>query len=458
MNKQVAKFAQSLTIFLIFIASIYRSGKIVETDVYWQTRAGLDWLSDKTFIKNDLWSYVPNGEWIPNSWGWNLVLAYAYRLSNDYGLFALGFVVTISFLALLVVAARRLTSSWNSINHVLAFVLMFAIPILSIRPALISAYGMLIMLLSTHAFLKAFQTRPIIMSFVFLIFNVLMINLHLAWPIFLGAAFIGWSGLLLSYLPYKKALSTILPLGIAAVIGIFISPLKQHLFSHMLMTFVSSTELIYEWKPMWNEPLYLFGLVLVFAQIRPAKKFKRIRPWAFCSMALAVMGIFAIRYMPWALLFSLPAWSFWIRSFQVKKDKFLSIAGIGLAIALIFISYEAITLHGRPSFLEDIKALPANCRLIATPQTSGAVVLFRPDVKIFVDSRNEYWGKGRYKLVNEFMKHPNDDLLTAIEPTCVMVERNSPVANYFRYHPGWEIKNSGTPSMEIWSSAALPQY
>lgn len=457
MNKQVAKFAQSLTIFLIFIASIYRSGKIVETDVYWQTRAGLDWLSDKTFIKNDLWSYVPNGEWIPNSWGWNLVLAYAYRLSPDYGLFALGFVTTISFLALLVIAARKLTSSWNSINHVLAFVLMFAIPILSIRPAFISAYGMLIMLLSTHVFFRIFQTKPVIMSLIFLVFNILMINLHLAWPIFLAAAFIGWSGLLLSYLPYKKALFTIFPLGIAAILGILVNPLGHLLFSHMLMTFSSSTELIYEWKPMWNEPLYFFGLILVFAQIYPAKKFKRIRPWAFCSMALSVMGIFAIRYMPWSLLFALPAWSFWIRSFQINKDKFLSIAGIGLGIALIFISYEAVSLHGTPAYLEEIKQLPANCRLIATAQTSGAVILFRPDVKIFVDSRNEYWGKERYKLINEFMRHPNDDLLQEIEPTCAMVEKKSSVSNFFRYRRGWELKNSGTSGIEVWSFVASPQ-
>lgn len=458
MNKSVSKFAHLLTLFLIFLASFYRSGKIVESDVFWQTRAGLDFLNHQTLLTNDIWSYAPHaGEWIPNSWGWNAILGYAYKYSATFGLFTLGFVVSIIFFSIIISASRKIGSSWNSINHTLSVIIIFSLPILSLRPALISALAVAIVLFFIEDLLRLFTKRPIILTILFLLLNFVMINLHLSWPAYLFAGLVGVTGYLLTTSSYKKTLFTMLPLTIAAVIGITANPLEFKWLSHVLFTISSSTDLIYEWRPIWEEPIYILGLIIILVQLYPVTKFKRIRPWAFTSVAFGIMGIMAIRFLPWAFLFALPAWSFWIRSFRIKKDKYLSLPGVALAVALTTICFEASELHGMPAYLDAIKVLPPNCHLIATPLPSGAVILFRPDVKIFVDGRNDYWGKERYQIVSDFSKKPDADLLAIIKPTCALTEKNSPMSTFFRYSRSWDQVKSPSNSMEVWSLAASPQ-
>ena len=87
-----------------------------------------------------------------------------------------------------------------------------------------------------------------------------MINLHLSWPAYLASGLCG----LIAFQRNIKILSLMIGASLA---GILVNPIGLHLFSHIFFTVNSSTPIIYEWRPVWRAPVYLFPLLLSFALI-----------------------------------------------------------------------------------------------------------------------------------------------------------------------------------------------
>jgi hypothetical protein len=51
---------------------------------------------------------------------------------------------------------------------------------------------------------------------------------------------------------------------------------------------------------------------------------------------------------------------------------------------------------GRPAESAIVTSLPAGCNLFTDPDTAGAVLLLRPDVKVWIDMRTEVYGSSAY--------------------------------------------------------------
>ena len=83
--------------------------------------------------------------------------------------------------------------------------------------------------------------------------------------------------------------------------------------------------------------------------------------------------------------------------------------------------------HSRaPSTSETLGQLPADCRLISDPGTSGAAVLLRPDVPVWYDGRADYWGRERNALAARTLSADTVDAAPFTDATCVVLRVDDP--------------------------------
>jgi hypothetical protein len=319
-----------------------------------------------------------------------------------------------------------------------------------LRPALISAFGALLIVINVDKIRNSIERFPFITAFVFFLFNILFINFHFSWPAYLLAAMAG----LLSSVKGKKFFI----LAASAFAGILINPLGVSLFSHILFTVNESAGLIYEWNHVWDAPIYFIPIIFSLIPAYFLRNKIELQKWSYGTLVFSLMGIWAIRFAPWALLFSIPCWTAILGSIEIneKTEKpflvFIFICNIILAVIYCPRTLESIKLHGLPVYTSELILLPRNCNLLASQLDSNSVLLFRPDVKIMIDGRNDYWGKDAYIKINR-------NLLALPEPfypntNCALIENNSPLSKIFSQSPQWKKLSSENAFREIWSSPA----
>src|SRR4051812_17025367 len=72
------------------VIGVLRVESIADPNVLWETRDGLNIVSSGHLPRSDTWSWTVTGKhWVPNSWGWDVVLGAAYRLGSGTGLVVL---------------------------------------------------------------------------------------------------------------------------------------------------------------------------------------------------------------------------------------------------------------------------------------------------------------------------------------------------------------------------------
>jgi len=168
------------------------------------------------------------------------------------------------------------------------------------------------------------------------------------------------------------------------------------------------------------------------------------------------MGIFAIRFIPWALIFSTPSLAAYLSTlslsdwWQLRIKNYLNVLCIPFAFYFFYSAIAATKLHGRYEELEAINFLPKDCHLFASPLVSGAVTLYRPDVKIFIDGRNDYWGINRYLLYNQLTDNPTQKLLSENNPNCAITEKASGLSLFLRTSGHWKLSKFNSAHLEIW--------
>lgn len=449
-----------MSVFLIFFASIAKSGKILDTDIFWQVRAGLDWFNNFKIITIDQWSYIPAGDWIPNSWGWNIVLATFFKISPEFGLFFFGSLLNLFLFFILIRMARKLNAKWEYINISLILIIIFALPIFAIRPAFISGLTALLFLIYSNIFFEFTSRSPIIAYLTFFFFNILMINFHYSWPAFILPSLIGitFFNLNNSQSPKLKINSFAL-LFLISILGIFINPLGIHLFKHIFETVSVSKVTIYEWQFIGKEPMYIISLIIALLPIWFMRFENNSKLLSGAVITFSLMGLYAIRFIPWALVYSFPLIAIIPNQFKVptwwqnRHSLITNLVSITFVLIFIPFSYEGIKYHGKANNLEMINKLPTKCQLFASPLISGEVILYRPDIKIYIDGRNDYWGIDRYKFANALIENPTLKNIDAIGTTCILTEAYSPLSKLLNSTQSWKRTNKS--NLEIWINQTL---
>lgn len=340
---------------------------------------------------------------------------------------ALTGVLTALVLSLTAVFACKLKATPLMTAIFLTFGTVLVFPVLTLRASILDYLFIILILTYTPAIVRFLlrNEKTLLITFTFIVFVCAVgVNLHLTWPL-VALAFLltAFACIKIVTRDWVLTLKLTLFLTSAAIIGLLCSPLNYTLFTHALTTASVSTDYISEWEPTWN---YFWLLPFLFVTFYASVYFYRQKVTRYLTLPvlfLTFLSFTAVRFSPYAVTISVV-----FLACVCSKSKLSRLATILLTSVLVVLNSLILILFtvGNRDALEqitnpaEVSALPANCRLFASPTHSGAVILFRPDVKVFIDGRNDYWGQ-RYKVVSDVLKsNSGADQIVKLGGTCVL--------------------------------------
>ena len=115
----------------------------------------------------------------------------------------------------------------------------------------------------------------------------------------------------------------------------------------------------------------------------------------------------------------------------------LTVAMLLVALALPALLMRSLTLeHSRdPAFA----ALPDGCRLFSDDVSAKYIELYRPDVRVWIDGRQDYWGRERLLQWRNYSQARGDSPLVPMGTTCVLLvdPGSAPLAELLDKSPSW---------------------
>ena len=387
--------------------SFIKGAYLSETDIFWQIRSGQDITDTGQIISSEKWNWLVAGkEWMPNSWLWNIILAFFY---DHGGIVAVGTFVG-AFTALTLLLAWKLIELSGLSSRFVQFGVMLALivavfPWVSGRPQQ-ADYMLLIIFYIVALTLKAFsyKSRLLIVTISSLILSMLWMNLHLTAPfgVFLFAAGYWAISCLHFNESWQQKLIASASVSFAGLVGLFITPFGISGLLKTLLVTDESKDLITEWMPpeistssglITYLTIALFGIGVLLIALKA-------KQWIL-AIALVVLVIFsfeAIRFAPFLAIFALIAVSL-IPEVKVKQDQLLAglLAGLsaivfvgGVVTASYLASHPNLMTFIQPNSLDEV---PQGARLLTLPNGGSTAILFRPDISPSTDGRNDVVGK-----------------------------------------------------------------
>lgn len=427
---------------------LLRAGTLAESDTFWQIRTGLLTMSNRAIPTLDPFSWTANGEpWTLNSWGFNVLIAIAYRVA---GLPAVA--LATAAMALVALALALVLARMKGAHPALAAVFLhvsFALLVIyfSARPQLIDYVAVLLLVLLLGRLVEeSGSTRWGLAAIAGL--TVVWVNLHAAAP--LGLAIIGATTVLVALNPATRSRSVwcFAALLVAAVASLA-NPYGTGVLTQAVRVADASTDLIIEWQPLNPaDPLqmlaFVSGLLALVISVR-RRDVLMVAPLAVT--ALGALG--ATRILPILVLVALPVLSAAATRPAVlayiasRRRMLVQGAIVGLA-ALTVLAGVAATHFGRPDPTKYsravVQAIPTQCRLFNSYLLGGYVILERPDVRVSVDSRNDLYGVERVRRSLEAVAgRPGQQLADA---DCVMVPPTTGLAQRLADSDDWVTKES----------------
>lgn len=416
---------------------VLRAARLTEHDPYWQARDGSERLAGTPLSRPDSWSWAdPSGVFRPTSPAWNTAVALGHESLGLPGIALVGALGMLAYFAVAVLVARRLSARPLPTLVATALVALLALPMVSPRATIVVEALLLATLALGHALTTAALSRTA-STYAAVALSGTVLGwagawLHVSWTVLaLGLACALPLLALLAGVPrWRLALAATAGLGLA--VGSMLGPYRLSVWQLLLDISSASGGQIIEWlspltgglRARWL-PVAALCLALAGAcALRlwlhcPGSPGSRERArWALevvlvaTSLAAAVAGLVAIRFLGVAALTLLPVLAAELSTATVRwRDvpqrseafRHRLTAGywrpIVTGVLVLLAPLAVITAHspGRPEPEADLVGdLPRDCRLFATPDAAGAVLLLRPDVKVWVDMRTEVHGGRAY--------------------------------------------------------------
>ena len=375
-----------------------------DSDVLWGTRAGLDMLNSGRPLHTATHSWAVAGRpWIPNSWGWDLVLGFAFRIGGLAAIGILGILLLLGLVLLIGRVAVRVGAhpAWTAIVFVV--VGFFIMQQLEPRPQFVSYLMVLAIPPLLPSVLYGDRQRALKATAAICLLQNLWMNLHTSavlGPVILGA---GGLGLLLDRdrpgrdLPRQAR-------RLAAVVGLsagscLLTPYGAAPLTNIEQVRRASVGLIREWAPAGihgTDPI--FGLVAIAVGVVAAWLAFRARRFDTVAIVavLAVATASAIRFTPMLLLVALPEIAVLAGRIQARPAFVKRVVAAGCAVFVVFGIANARSFARVSDAVASpalVAALPHGCRLVNDYSLGGAVMLARPDVTVSVDGRNDMYGR-----------------------------------------------------------------
>ena len=413
----------------------HRAARLTERDPYWQTRDGLERWSGAPLARPDSWSWaLPEGTFRPTSPGWNSALALGYDHVGFLGLALTAAIGMLAYFTVALVVARRLNARPLPALLATVVVTLLALPMISPRATIAIEALLLATLALADWFVRAPFSRR---GWTFLAAG-------------LGAALLGWLGSwihvswavtaiglavavpILSLLHRRttaREVGSALALAVGIVIGSSLGPYGLDVWRLLLDVSGASEGQIIEWlspftpgfRARWL-PVALICLALASVCAWEARRRARGAKASdelplevvlvTTSLLAAVAGMFAIRFLGVAALTLLPVfaaalsratvrWRSTSRTptpLQVRLTSAYWRPILTAVLALLLpLALWTAREPGRPVHEAALAGdLPRGCKLFSDPSTSGALLLLRPDVLVWIDMRTEVYGSEHY--------------------------------------------------------------
>jgi hypothetical protein len=418
------------------------------TDIYWGARAGGVLLDIGHLPRSDTWSWTAYGHsWTPNSWGWNVVLALVYRSMGVVGFWVLGAALCLALASVVVLLAQRIGASPLPTITVFVPVAMFGTVSVPRAETLSTVVIPLLPVLTSVALRggRRASTRAIALL---ALLEVAWVNLHGA--ALIGPGFVGAGALAIiarsgnrdrSMLLRRGAVAT--ALTAACTLG---TPFGVGLWTHAMDVRRASVGLISEWMPVgFGDLTREAGLVLVVvAPLLALRSWRRGRPEvAAAVLLLAVSGATAIRFLPMLVVVAAPELASLISGARVRAGIYKIIAAFMAIVlcALVVRDRGDIRSPGLIVSPKLVDALPHGCRLLNDDVVGSAVILFRPDIRVSLDGRNDMYGRAvLLEVLHMFDDRPGTEAaLDRNHVGCVLGPSHTRLVERLSRDPGWRV-------------------
>ncbi len=452
---------------MLLLFALARAGGFEERDPYWEARAGVENLAGQPLLRPDTWSWSGvGGDWYQNSPLWNDILGLGWLAGGFWGLFAVtllligGYLLLAFFLGLLL-GGRPLPA--------------LAAVILTVSPAIsmISPRGTLVvevLILGAVAVAVWAAKGPLARGGTALAATAVLIGsaawstvgnwMHLSFLMISPAMAVvlipvWW----LAPLPRARRVAVILASGIGWAVGPVASPygLVQGL-QHSSEVARVCEGLILEWVSPFSEnshPVFwLMAVVAILVAVaitwwlvwRLRGGDRSVAMGGLLALSLigvpaALAGLTAIRFLGVALLTLAPVAAVaatdavgmlrrWLREHshpgllaRTQGDYWRPLVAAAVVVLLPW-ALVVGSNHAVPKELSAVEKLPAGCILFAPGGLSATAVLTRPDVKVWIDGRADFYGRAHLILTYRyfFLETPQ---LVPEQATCLMMDRKA---------------------------------
>ena len=435
--------------------AVLRAGTLAEADTFWQIRTGLLTISHRAIPAVDPFSWTMRGRpWTLNSWGFNVLLALAYKLAGLPAVAWLCAASVMAIVALVLVLARQLGASALAAGAGLFVVSPLLTGWLTARPQLADYVAVLTLVLLLRQIAEGRHQVAYVLAVGAV--SATWVNLHAAAE--LGVVIAAAAAALLAVRSEsRRASAWLLGAAAAALAGMLVNPYGFGVIAQAAQVQTASAGLIVEWQHL-SPASPAQDLVISLGLLALALAVRRRELVLAATLGTAIVGaIFAIRLLPFIVLAGLPMVAAWastpsqtvLRYARSRRVMFYRCGAIG-ALALVAVAVPSLAHIGRPNLatypVRIVKDIPPGCRVFTTDLIGGFMILERPDAPVSLDTRNTLYGR-QLLLAEERVLHGWGNLASGLAGAgCVLVPPASGLARRLDHDPAWQIKATEPPS------------
>jgi hypothetical protein len=446
-----------LVAWLAFLpVAVMRAGVLSEADTFWEIRTGLITLSHRAIPAVDSFSWTMHGKpYTLNSWGFNVLIAIAYRIAGLPGVALTCLGLAMAIVAVVLMLARRL----GAVPWIAIVILLLTSPLLvaslSARPQLLDYVAVLAVVLLLRGIAAGQPPVPRVLAVG--VISAVWVNLHAA--SLLGVVLC--AGCAAPLLVLRSTLVRGLwcvAASAAALAGSLLNPYGVGVLAQTTQVQAESAGIIVEWRHFdpanWQQDL-LFGMGLAALML-----VIRNRDAALASvLAILLAGsLIATRFLPFAALIAVPVLAarashppeVLLRYARSRRRMLTQGATAGL-LAFAVIAGRSLAHIGRPDTLTYptaalIRDIPRGCHMFTNDLLGGFLILARPDAPVSLDTRNTLYGRQR-DLADLRLIAGQGKLDRGLAGAgCVLVPPASGLARRLASDPAWRRVATDPPS------------
>lgn len=415
----------TIAVFVFIVAaSITRSTYFPEGDIFWGARNGIETLQNGIQIfQVDSWNLQTLGEdWSPNSWLWNVILGAFFQMFGNFGFLLLTLMTNVAAYGFIWGYLQRL-----KIAPLTAFFII--VGCWSVMDVFMTGRSNTVDVLLLAMFLyysHRLRDKTIPLLLMCFLLTVVWMNLHLT-----GVAAAVVFPIIVYAMLHKESLRQRLRIA-ACTFGVVIpafllTPLGFEGLLRVSLVENESKDFILEWSNVFAFPEANIGIMILLSVsivtcsfVFKTKQFL----YGLGTVALIYGTYDTIRLAPFLLTIilgslvfmegkKLPVLSWMEDSRKLIENLLLSVVlGIVAVISIISVMDLARVVTNSDSMFplldEKISLIPVNARVaVSDPSEGSALILFRPDVLVSLDGRNDLLRKERYNEASDIL-YSND--------------------------------------------------